>query len=194
MKATISRVVAFLVIFLIMGVSMAYADPAPSAGYPAVSFLSAQLSGQPLQVGVVSKYEAGSFTQADAENMSEQVAALVSEALGTVLGADSTLVLSRHLTPNQLAAKGFSSADVLAAYALTNYKNFGAQIYIFLDVSRTQGVAGSQMGGNIRVNVWIGDVAGLGLDLSTIGVTGNYLYVTSLEIPETFLTFASSVL
>jgi hypothetical protein len=93
-----------------------------------------------------------------------------------------------------LAANGFSSADVLAAYALTHYKNFGAQIYIFLDVSRTQGVAGSQMGGNLRVNVWIGDVVGLGLSSLFPSVTGNYLYVTSLEIPETFLTLASSVL
>ncbi|MFI5295138.1 MAG: hypothetical protein ACHQ0Y_08965 [Thermodesulfovibrionales bacterium] len=196
MKATISRVVAFLVIFLIMGVSMAYADPAPSAGYPAVSFLSAQLGAQPLQIGVVSKFEAGSFTQAEAESMSEEVTTIVSTLLGSTLGTSSTLVLSKHLTPNQLAAKGFSSADVLAAFALTHYKNFGALIYIFLDVSRTQGVAGSEMGNNIRIDVWIGDAANLlsgSPILSTLGVTGNYLYVTSLEIPESFLPLAISL-
>lgn len=192
MKVKASIVVAFLVIFLIMEVSMAYADPAASPGYPDVSFLSSPS----LNLGVVGKYEAGSFTQAEAESMSEQVATLVSAALGTVLGTNSTLVLAQHFTPNQMAGIGFSSADSLAAYALANYKSYGLQGYVFLDVSRNSGVVGSELGNNIRVNVWLGDAANLlsgSTILSTLGVTGNYLYLTSLEIPESFLALAFSL-
>jgi hypothetical protein len=187
MKNLRGIIVTFLVVFFIMGVSVAFGDPLPSAGYPSVSVL-----GDPeIQVGVLSKYEASTFTPAEAEAISGQVATILSELLGS-MGLDTSVSLMLNLTPSQVAANfGFTSADAFAAFALDNYKAYGLDLYVFLDVSRVAGLNESGLpGDNIRIDAWIGDISNILPGL----VPGDYLYVTSVEVPEIYLTLSSSLL
>ncbi len=187
MKNVRGIIVSFLAVFFIMGVSVAFGDPLPSAGYPSVSVLS----GSQIKVGVLSKYEASSFTSAEAEQISGQVAAILNTLLGSA-GLDTSASLVLNLTPSQVAANfGITSADTFAAFALHNYKAYGLDLYVFLDVSRVAGLNESGLpGNNIRINVWIGDIQSLLPGL----VPGDYLYVTSVEVPEFYLTMATSLM
>ncbi len=187
MKNVRGIIVACLAVFFIMGVSVAFGDPLPSAGYPSVSVLG----DTEIQVGVLSKYEASSFTAAEAEAISGQVATILSTLLGS-MGLDTSVNLMVNMTPSQVAANfGITSADTFAAFALHNYKAYGLDLYVFLDVSRVAGLNESGLpGNNIRINAWIGDIQSLLPGL----VPGDYLYAASVEVPEFYLTLATSLM
>lgn len=187
MKYVRGIVVTFLAIFFIMGVTVAYGDPLPSAGFPSVTVLS----GSTGVVGVLSKYDTSSFTFAEAEQISGQVATILSSLFEPSIGLDTSLSLVLNETPSQVAANfGFTSADAFADFALNNCKAYGRQMYVFLDIYRVAGLDESGLGNNIRIDAWIGDISSFLPGL----VPGDYLYITSVEVPEIYLTLASSLL
>lgn len=187
MKNVKGIVITFLAVFFIMGVSVAYGDPLPSAGYPSVSVFA----GPTGSVGVVSKYEASSFTSTEAEALSAQVATIISTLLGSSVGLDNSASLLLHLTPSEITANfGITSADAFAAFAQDNYKAYGLDLYVFLDVYRVAGLDESGLGNSIRIDAWVGDISSILPGL----VPGDYLYVTSVEFPEVYLALATALM
>ncbi len=96
------------------------------------------------------------------------------------------------MTPSQAAANfGITSADAFAAFALNDYKAYGLDLYVFLDVSRVAGLSESRLpGNNVRIDAWIGGIQSLLPGL----VPGNYLYLASVKVPEFYLTPATSLM
>jgi hypothetical protein len=177
----------FLFIFFVFGVSTAH-----SSGYPALSLLSSSDPTFSYEAIVVAKYEQGSFTSADAENLSQQFNGIV-QSLVSQIGGDSSNSGIFHFTPSQLATYGYTDADALKDYIKNNYVAAKIPLYIFLDVSRTPAVSPA-LGNNIRADVWIDNGDFLKYMLGDMGIfnqlgdIGDYFYFGSLEFPEKFLS------
>ena len=59
-------------------------------------------------------------------------------------------------------------------------------MYVFLDTYRVAGLDESGLGNNIRIDASIGDISSILPRL----VPGDYLYITSVKVPEIYLTLA----
>lgn len=144
------------------------AATASAGGYPA-AFLDTE-SGIPIVV--VGKFDPASFTAAEADTLSSAIAGLSGS--------------SAVLTTSELAALGFSDADLLKDYVYGNYRDwFGSSaLYLFFDIRRTAGIYGH----NIRIDAWLADGAVF------LGLSGDYLYLGSVEFPELYISLASPLL
>lgn len=176
-----------LSIILIVGFFFITASIAYSSGTPALDFyIAGSSSAIPLNVVVVSKYDSASYTYAEAEAISQAVSKLI--GLGSTLAGSlglSTAGLS-HFTPSQVAAWGITDADILKNLVKTYYQSWGFNFYAFADIKRVTSVA-PELGHAMRIDIWIADLPVL------LGLTGDYLYIASLEIPETYLTLLGSI-
>ncbi len=150
--------------------------PAYSSGYPA---LGLYMTGNPedISVVVVGKFDS-SFNPQDVDAFFSAAMSLVGGSLPgvTVLG------------PSQLAQYGspFNDADSLKAFVKSAYQGLGIDLYIFLDATKVNSVE-AQYGKNVRINAWVADMA------SEVGFTGDYLYATSIEVPELYLQLLSQL-
>ncbi|MBI5101003.1 MAG: hypothetical protein HZB33_04125 [Nitrospirae bacterium] len=204
MRAKKSIVVALLLCLGLLTASAAYADPARYPGYPAAALVNVSTPDISLNFVVLMKFAADSsgingFTADEAQLSSEQLGALVAPVIGIITSQlPSADVSSVFVTPSDL--EGWS-ADEVADVVADNYLSWGYDAYLFLDINRVSGVSGAFVpveglpNTNARVDLWLGDAAGtiswlLSEDitpfLAAIGVAGDYLYIVSLEVPETY--------
>jgi hypothetical protein len=120
----------------------------------------------------------GQFTQEEAQNLTATVAPIIQ----SLLTSSSSSVEIEVLTPNQL--RGYD-ADTLKLLVKSNYKAWGYNTYIFVNITKkAEYVAG--FGPNMRLDVYIADMASL------IGVSADYLYATSIEVPYMYASILNS--
>lgn len=93
------------------------------------------------------------------------------------------------LRPVRLLPGGVTDADVLKDYIKGVYKAWDFTLYAFIDIKRVTGTA-PELGSSMRIDIWVADAASLAHQIG-LTVTGDYLYVVSLEIPEAYLTALS---
>lgn len=176
MKTSKHIIVAFMLGGFLIGslTAQVYASGTPAVDF----FVPSSTSGIPISFVLVSKYEATSFTTAEAENISQAVGKLLGSTLLSSLSISTSGV--SHYNPSQLAAYGITDADVLKNYVKSAYKSWGSYIYVFLDITRVQALM--SLGNSLRVDIYIADLDAL------LGISGNgYLYIASIEVPETYL-------
>lgn len=154
---------------LIASILFVTAATAYSSGYP----FAAGLYSQGMNVIVVGKFDSSEFTAQEAENFSQGAA----DAVGLLGTAGQGLIV---LTPSQLASSGLTDADAVKQMVKNIYMQSGFDLYIFLDITKVDSIQ-PQYGQNVRIDAWVADMAPL------LGLTGDYLYVTTLEVPEMYL-------
>jgi hypothetical protein len=167
---------------LIVGIFFVTTAPAYSSGYP----FAAGLASSDTMVIVVGKFDssASGFTYAEAEGYSQAVASAVG-LLGTL--SQGVIILP----PSQLASYGLTDADALNQEIKNIYVQSGFSLYIFLDITKVDSVQ-RQYGRNVRIDVWAADMVPLANSLTGDSLTGSYLYVTTIEVPETYLSALAS--
>ncbi len=157
----------YFILSMVIGLLAFGASSASAAGYP--FFVLDTSLGSP--VVVVGKFST-QYTQAEAQNLTSAVVALVQDTLGS---SGSTIIY----TPNQLAAFGLGDADYLKDLIKGIYLQNGIELYIFVDIKQVgQYYAG--FGPNARIDVYIADMA------QAIGVNAPYLYALSIETPKMY--------
>ncbi len=174
--------VFFACLGLIAGMFFVTAVPAYSSGYP----FAAALISSDTSVIVVGKFDSSEsgFTYAEAEGYSQAVAGAVG-----LLGTDSQDVIV--LSPSQIASYGYTDADTLKQLIKSAYTQSGFNLYVFLDITKVDSVE-PQYGKNVRIDVWLADMVPLANGLTGDSLTGAYLYVTTIEVPETYLSALAS--
>jgi len=171
-KATI------VIVSLVLGVTLLGFSTGYAAGYP----VAAIGTSTDTSIIVIGKFDPASFSQVEAQNISSTIFGALSGILGS-LGSGSNTTL---LTPDQLSGYGIADADYLKTLVKDNYIALGFDIFVFLDIKRTNPV--SQVSGpNIRIDVWVADKASL------FELTGDYLYAASVEAPEMYLSLLQSL-
>lgn len=135
---------------------------------------------------VLGSYDSAGFTFDEANTISTLVSSLSSQ-IGPLLGLSglSTSGLS-NFTPSQLKTYGYTDADTLKTFIKDSYLPSGFSLYIFLDITKSAGIS-QAYGQNLKINIWIADLA------STLGMTGDYLYLGSIELPMMYITFLSGL-
>lgn len=181
MRTAKKRLALLIISFLLVGASTAYSSGIPAADM----YVAGSSSVLPINVIIVVKYDAASYTFAEAEALSQIVSKLlgVTSTLAGSIGL-STAGLS-HYTPSQLAAAGYTDADTLKILIKNSYQALGFNFYAFVDISRVTSVTPA-LGPAMRIDIWFADLA------LVMGMTGDYLYIASLEIPEAYLTLLGS--
>ncbi|MBI5589697.1 MAG: hypothetical protein HY881_04350 [Deltaproteobacteria bacterium] len=157
------------VLCMVIGVMLFGGASALASGYP-FAILS---SSGPMPTILLGKFASdnGQFTQAEAQNLTAPIAAILQKFFSST----ATSVL----TPNQLAAY---DADTLKTLVKSNYKNWGYSTYTFVNITKTPEYAAG-FGPNVRQDIYIADKAYL------VNVQADYLYVTSIEQPYMYLTY-----
>lgn len=155
------------ILSMVIGLLAFGASSASAAGYP--FFVLDQSLGSP--VVVVGKFST-QYTQAEAQNLTSTIVALVQESLGS---SGSTVIY----TPNQLASWGLGDADALNSAIKSNYQQWGIELYIFVDIKQVSQYAAG-FGPNARIDVYVADMA------SYVNVNAPYLYALSIELPKMY--------
>jgi hypothetical protein len=152
------------ILSMVIGLLAFGASSVSASGYP--FFVLDQSLGS--QVVVVGKFST-QYTQAEAQNLTSKVVALVQDTLGS---SGSTVIF----TPNQLESWGLGDADALNSAIKSNYKQWGIDLYIFVDIKQVSQYAAG-FGPNARIDVYVADMADL------VNVNADYLYALSIELP-----------
>lgn len=168
-------VILALIVFALVG-SVA---TALGSGYP-VAVIAADTDSTILVLGKFAS-GTGQFTQAEADGLVNTITALVQGFLGSTGGV---VVLN----PSQMAGYGLGDADNVRALAKANYIAWGADIFVFIDIKKTATEYVSGYGPNMRLDVLVADLS------TELGLPGDYLYATSIEIPYMYAQLLSSLL
>jgi len=155
------------ILSMVIGLLAFGASSASASGYP--FFVLDQSSETPIVV--VGKFST-QYTQAEAQNLTSTVVALVQDTLGS---SGSTIIY----TPNQLVSLGLGDADYLKNLIKNIYAQYGIELYIFVDIKQVSQYAAG-FGPNARIDVYIADMA------AELGISADYLYALSIEHPKMY--------
>ncbi len=162
-----AKSILLTMIVVVAGLSTSYASGIPMA---AVSL------DPDLPVIVVAKFGAG-FNTTDAQNSAQFIA----QALG--LGGTITENVV-FLGPSDLAGIGITDADILKQSVKAIHEQYGL-LYIYLDVSKKASVS-TQYGNNHKIDIWISNDSRVSQFATQLGLSGQFIYVLSLEYPELY--------
>ena len=167
MKGMLKVMGLVLGLVILFGVSTAHAS-----GYPLGITIQDDGSLGTGNIIVVGKFGSGFTSVSDADNVASAVTSAVS-----LLGLGSNV----QVYPPSLF--GSTDADTLKSIVKGGYTNAGYSLYVFLDIKRVASVS-STYGNNIRIDAWAAD-------FGLLPEVGGYAYVTSIEVPESYLAFVS---